>query len=66
VLNARLFMSFVTQKREIIREGTQRALKLRWWFCLLCPHKVRDAETFMVFKRNIFNLLMILSFLFVN
>ena len=38
------YVSFATQKRKIIREGTPRALKFRWWFCLLCPHKVRERK----------------------
>jgi len=37
-------MSFATLKLKIINEGTPRALKFSWWFCLLCPYKVSERK----------------------
>jgi len=45
-------MSFATQKRKIIREGTPRALKLRWWLFVTLSIQSKKAETFTVFKRE--------------
>jgi hypothetical protein len=52
-------VSFATQKRKIIREGTPWALKLCWWLFLkesastgyFLPLKSKEAKTIVVFKR---------------
>jgi hypothetical protein len=64
MLGAFFYVSFATQKRKIIREGTPRALKLRWWLFLkesastgyFLPLKSKRAETFR-FSREDINLL---------